>query len=184
MIKRIIISILLIGGLVLSGTAFAGGTDQLGQGGYPSAPHKIYRLVHNPNAVALSANDIVIWDLDADNGVSVTTTLVSGNSAVAGITVEIIPAQATAANTAALDIGRANWGLMQTYGYTTVDVAATHTTVHPGEAFGTSVNAGEITVFTIGGSVPNAPTALGKAGFSYDALTADGTDAEVFLQLD
>ncbi len=178
------IAVLLMGGLAFSGLAFAGSTEIFGQGGYPSEPHKIYRLVHNPNATAISAESIVIWDLTADNGVSVTTATVSGDSAVAGILAETLPAQATAANTAAQDIGKANWALMQTYGLAQVyvDIAVGL----EGSAMGASAPTGG----RVGEASPYAemynphPRYSGMAGFFYDTADAGDDDVECFLTLD
>ena len=170
---------LLVAFLLIGGLAFAGGTDQLGQGGYPSDAHRIYRLVHNAGAGELAANAMVIWDLTEDNGVSVTTTTLSSDSAVAGILIEAISAQSIAANTAAEDIGRANWGLMQTFGLSTVDITAAVDIA--GSAMGTGTVAGEANMFS-----PSTTQAIlnGKAGFFYDAAAAGAEDVECFLILD
>ncbi len=173
------IAVLLVGGLAFSGLVFAGSTEILGQGGYPSDPHKIYRLVHNPNATVISAEQIVIWDLTIDNGVSVTLTTTSGDSAVAGIMVELLPKQATASNTAAQDIGKANWALMQTYGLAQVSVFPAIQTA--GNAMGTSNKAGEAGSFVANASTSNAN---GFAGFFYDTGALNGDDVECFLILD
>jgi hypothetical protein len=179
--KKIIFSIF-VATLLMGGIAFAGSAEILGQGGYPSDAHKIYRFVHNAGAVELAENAIVVWDTTMDNGVSVTTTKISGDSTVAGILTEAIPGQATAANTAALDIGLANWGLMQTYGLAEVNVATGNTPI-AGEAFGCSTTLGEAATYAIHGGGATA-IQIGKAGFYYDDAVSGEDDVEVFLMLD
>lgn len=174
------IAVLLMGGLAFSGLAFAGSTEIFGQGGYQSDPHRIYRLVHNPNTTAISAESIVIWDLTADNGVSVNTTTLSGDSAVAGILAEILPAQVTDANTAAKDIGKANWALMQTYGFAEVFVGTAVGTA--GDAMGTGTKVGEANVFVNSNST--LATQQGFAGFFYDTASQYEDDVQCFLRLD
>lgn len=175
----LLIAILLVGGLAFSGLAFAGSTEIFGQGGFQSTPHRIYRLVHNPNATVVSAERLVIWDLTIDNGVSVSYSTTSGDSAVAGILVEAILGQVIASNTAAEDIGKRNWGLMQTYGLAAVSVASGVGTA--GNAMGTSPTAGEAGDFTANTSTSNAN---GMAGFFYDTAAAGEDEVECFLVLD
>ncbi len=173
------IAVLLVGGLAFSGLAFAGSAEIFGQGGYPSDPHKIFRLVHNPNATVISAEAIVIWDLTADNGVSVTVSTTSGDSAVAGILTEALPAQVTASNTVAQDIGKANWVLMQTYGLAEVSVGREVNTA--GAAMGTSSVSGAAGEFIANASTSNSN---GFAGFFYDTALPGEDDVECFLVLD
>src|SRR3990167_4305393 len=87
--------------LLLAGQAFAatpgfrqnpGTGDILGQGKYQSDAHKIFRLVRYvqpsatfASAATLAADSIVVWDVTNDDGVTVTTTTISSDSAVAGI---------------------------------------------------------------------------------------------------
>lgn len=169
-----------MGGLAFSGLALAGSTEILGQGGYPSDPHRIYRYVHNPNATEISAESIVIWDLTADNGVSVNTTTLSGDSAVAGILVETLPAQVASSNTAAQDIGRNNWAFMQTYGLAEVFVGLA--VITEGSAMGTGTQVGEANVYGPGADA--LPTQRGFAGFFYDTASALEDDVKCFLVLD
>ena len=110
------IAALLIVGLSY-GTAFAqagfrsdpGTGDILGQGKYQSDAHKIFRMVRYvqvafDTTTALAADSIVVWDVTNDDGVTITTTTISSDSAVAGIIVQQALTQDTDANT---DVGTA-----------------------------------------------------------------------------
>lgn len=183
----------------MAGIAFAatpgyrqnpGTGDILGQGKYQSDAHKIFRMVRYvpvtyAGATALAADSIVIWDLSADDGVTVTTTTTSRDSAVAGIIVVQALTPDVDGNTAVQDIGHPNWTWLQTYGLSQVDLNTT-AGVSAGYAFGTSATAGEVTYFipssnnsdiTVGDSARQ-----GNAGFFYDAATAGDNDVQVFLK--
>ncbi len=180
--KRLFISFLFIAFLLVGGVAFAGGIDQLGQGGFPSDAHIIYRFVRNAGNAELAADTLATWDLSEDDGVTITTSTISGDSAVAGILKKAIAAQATSGNTAAEDIGKANWGLLQTYGLSQVNNAAGFTP-NAGDAFSCSTTAGEAAPYSVGGLGATA-NQQGMAGFYYDSATSGEDDVEVFLVLD
>lgn len=188
----IFIAVLLIGGLSL-GQAFAvtpgyrqdpGTGDILGQGKYQSDPHKIFRMVRyvqltHDNASTVDADAIMVWSLQEDDGVTITTSTTSSDSTVAGIIVTRALTQDTDGNTAAQDRGKDNWTWLQTYGLSQADVASTGGVGQfAGSKFGTSATAG-----LIAGFVPNTtnPELNGAAGFVYDASAASATDIEVFL---
>lgn len=164
---------------VSGGLAFAG-SDQLGAGGYPSEPHKIFRFVHNSTSSALAIRDVVVWDVDAGaaNGISVATTSISPDSTVAGILVEAIPAQALNSNSATDDIGKENWGLMQTYGLASVDITLA---VISKDAMGTSTTAGEANPYR---PDPVRSNRQGFAGFFYESATGGTDEVPCFLNLD
>jgi len=180
--------------LLCVGVAFAatpgyrqdpGTGDILGQGKYQSDAHKIFRMVrYVPTTYAgadtLDAPALVIWSLTADDGVTVTTTTTSADSAVAGIIVTQALTPDVDGNTAVEDRGGVNWTWLQTYGYSTVDI--TVQAVAAGEAFGASTTAGEANSFTIIAAM-NA-RAMGIAGFLYDKADAEAEDVECFLTLD
>lgn len=185
--------LLTLAALLIGGQAFAatpgyeqnpGTGDILGQGKYQSDAHKIFRMVRYvpatyAGATTLAADSIVIWDLAADDGVTVTTTTTSGDSSVAGIIVTQALTPDTDGNTAAQDRGKGNWTWLQTYGLSQVDLASGASNVLAGASFGTSTTAGESAAFTV---VNTANTqAFGIAGFYYDAATAGDNDVQVFL---
>ena len=181
--RRLFLAILSV--LFISSLAFAqaspGTGDKLGQGKRPSDPHKIFRYVRHVGTAgssALAAGDIVIWDLAQDDGVSVATTIVSSDSAVAGVLATQILTADTLTNTAAKDTGKDNWGWLQTYGYATCDLATGLGNVLAGYAVGTSSVAGEMTAC---GAVPGTPNRQKCVGFSYDDATAAADDVEIFI---
>lgn len=194
MFKKILYLTLAI--LLVSGVAFAdtpgyrqshGVGDILGQGKYQSDPHKIFRMVrYDPptflGSETLAKDSIVIWDLSADDGVTVTTTTTSSDSSVAGILATQALTPEVDGNTAAEDRGKQNWTWLQTYGLAQVNAVATVGVVATaGAAMGTSTTAGEAAQFVASATDPNAN---GNAGFFYDAAAAGTDDVECFLKLD
>ena len=161
--------------------------DILGQNRYQSDPHKIFRMVRyvQPSAtwasettVALGA--IVVWDVTNDDGVTITTTTTSGDSAVAGIIVAQALTQDTQNNTAVQDVGKDNWTWLQTYGYNAVvDFAASVGKVdYAGSAFSTSTTAKEAAQC---GVAANDGRRVRCAGIVYDTASAGDDNVEVFL---
>ena len=187
-ISFIVLAILLVCGVAVAASPGyrqdPGTGDILGQGKYQSDPHKIFRMVRYDQVImgasTLAADSIVIWDLTADDGITVTTTTTSSDSAVAGITVVATLTQETDGNTAVQDRGKRNWTWMQTYGLSQVNFVATVGRVSiAGASFGTSTTAGEAAQF-----LPHTtkPQLQGNAGFAYDAAAAGTDDVEVFLK--
>jgi hypothetical protein len=182
----IFLAILLMAGNVYAATpgyrSDPGIGDILGQGKQPSDPHRIFRLVRyhaaTLGASALAANSIVIWNLTDDDGVTVTTSTTSADSAVAGIIVQQA-LTSDAGNTAAQDVGNVNWTWLQTYGLTTVNLATTTAAVVAGDALGTSTVAGESAPF-----LPSTTNegANGNCGFYYDAAVTGDDGVQVFLR--
>ena len=192
--NRFIFSLLAF--ILVAGIAFAatpgyrsspGTGDIMGQGKYQSDPHKIFRMVRYiprtySGAIALSADSIVIWDLTSDDGVTITTTSTSYDSAVAGIIVQnALTPDAVCCNSAADDRGKRNWTWLQTYGLSQVNVTPNTAVVSAGAALAASAVAGEAVPFIGGGT---ASTTQGMAGFFYDAAAAGADDVEVFLNID
>lgn len=191
--RKYILSVFAV--LLLSGTAFAapgntlnpGVGDILGQGKYQSDPHRIFRMVRfvQPSATfgsaaTLEANSIVVWDVTNDDGVTVTTSIISSDATVAGVIATNALTQDTSGNTAAQDIGKDNWTWLQTYGSATVNFAPTVGTVNvAGAQFGTSTTLGEaaMCVYNSGRADLN-----GCAGIAYDSATAGDDDVEVFIK--
>ena len=155
----------------------------LGQRGTQDEGNKIFRMVRYVQVIlgasTLAADSIVIWDLTADDGVTITTTTTSSDSAVAGIIVQQALTQDTNGNTAIQDRGKDNWTWLQTYGLSKVDFVATVGVVSAaGNSFGTSTTAGEAAQY-----LPSTtdPGLQGKAGFAYDTATAGDNDVQVFI---
>ena len=187
---------LIVVALFLGSTAFAltgpGIGDIMGQGKLPSDPHKVFRLVRYcppdtsdalfSTASSLTADSIVIWDCNSDDGVTVTTTTTSYDSAVAGVVVLAIltPDYGTQGISAFEAIGKRNWGWLQTYGLSEVTVQADGV-ASVKSALACGSEAGKASLFL--GSTTSS-TVQGNAGFYYDAVTTTKTDAEVFLNID
>ena len=190
-----VISLVLVA-LLMASVAFAvqplkspGVGDILGQGKFPSDPHRIFRLVRyipptgGYDSTTLVVDSIVIWDTNSDDGVTITTTTTSPDSAVAGITAVATLTPDTIAylgKTAANSIGSRNWTWLQTYGKAEVRINGTNA-VAVGNAMGTSGTAGEADIFVA--STSDA-TKNGNAGFFYDAGAAAADDVECFVRLD
>ena len=192
---RKIISLVLIA-LLMSSVAFAAtpGRD-LGHGAgdvagnnssrYDWDPQRTFRLVRyvptggSANSTTLVTESIVIWDLTSDDGVTVTTTTTSYNSAVAGIIVQAALTPTTLSNTAKQDYGLRNWTWLQTYGKAEVRVQTDSGTVTAGDAMSTGDVAGEAADFLA--STTDAG-AQGYAGFFYDTASGAADDVEVFIR--
>lgn len=194
--KKIMTIVIVVLVAVMMGTsAFAkpnisgGNGDIMGQGKFPSDPHKIFRLVRyipasgGPDSGTLAAESIVVWDTTSDDGVTVTTSTTSYDSAVAGILVleGITPEISTNGWSAVSSIGRRSWTWLQTYGKAQVRVQSDSSEVDAGDAMGCGDDAGEATDFLP--SVTDA-TANGNAGFFYDDATAGADDIDCFVMCD
>ena len=180
--------------LLMSGIAFAaqpgnrtspGIGDIMGNGGVPSDPHRIFRLVRcvpasgSADITTISANSIVIWDTTSADGVTVTTTTNSCDSRVAGVLVVSALTPESLGKTAAEAIGRRNWTWLQTYGLCTVDLSAETSVNTAGKAIGTSrsaYNAGEFCA-----ADQTSSSYQGKAGFVVTAASTTGGSAVCFL---
>lgn len=188
------VSILALAILFIAGVAFAatpGYRQDVGAGdilssGYQSTPGKIFRMVRYvpttySGATTLIADSIVIWNLTEDDGVTITTSTTSYDSAVAGIIVARALTPDTDGNTAAQDRGGVNWTWLQTYGLSEVRVDGDCCVSSAGEAMGCSTTAGEAAPFV---SSTSDARLQGNAGFFFDAASAGDDDVECFISLD
>ena len=122
----------------------------------------------------------MVWDLTSDDGVTVTTTTTSSDTAVAGIIATAVATPDTEGLSASQAVGDSNWTWLQTYGKANVNLVATTTNVGvAGSAMGTSATAGEAIVHTV---VEDDARTYGFAGFWYDTATAGDDGVEVFLK--
>ncbi len=201
-----LISLFAIALLICGGVAFAAGPtgpnksgDILGQSKFTSEPHRIFRLVRfvqpESDIVAgfgtnyyLSAGSIVTWDTraggpfgDLADGVTVTTTLTSYDSRIAGIIAVSAFSQDVLGNTAYQDIVDNNWTYLQTYGY--VDNArGGRYSASSGDALTAGSTPGDITSFA---TIPNGAHTSGKwgiAGFYMEDATISENNIKVFLR--
>jgi len=157
------------------------------QGGTQSDPGKTFRMVRYVPAggtgeatdTTLVAGSIVIWDLVSDDGVTVTTTTTSYDSAVAGIIVQAALTPVTLSNTAVQDRGGRNWTWLQTHGLSEVRIQTDSSTVTAGDALATGDVAGEAADFLASASDAGAN---GNAGFFYDTGAAAADNVECFIK--
>lgn len=191
-IISLVLVALLIGTVAYAAQPLAspGEGDIMGAGQFPSDPGKIFRLVRYMPALGtmdsetLTAESIMIWDLNSDDGVTITESTTSYDSAVAGITaVQTLTSGTVTAcgRTAVLDIGAPNWTWLQTYGKAEVRVQTTSGTVTAGDAMSCGSIAGMACDFLASAT---ASGANGNAGFFYDTASAAETDVECFLICD
>jgi hypothetical protein len=184
------VAILLMAGLAIAATpgrdVSPGKGDIAGNvGRYDQDPHKTFRLVRyvpvggSANSATLAAESIVVWDLTSKDGVTVTTTTTSYDSAVAGIIVNAALTPQTLGQTAAYDAGKRNWTWLQTYGLAEVRVQADSSTVTAGDALAAGSTAGEACDFLASASASNAN---GNAGVFLETGAAAADDVLVFLK--
>ncbi len=155
-------------------------------GGTAADPVRIYQLVRYPvtNASSvvsvsnvLSAGDVVVWDTVSDDGVTVNAVNAGGMSrdAVAGVVVATITGDVGAVD-AVTDIGRKNWGYIQTYGLCTHSKAV-GAIAFAGQSLTASSTPGYAVVIDTG-STSNAA----RLGFAYDTSAATGA-VEMFVDV-
>lgn len=188
-----IISIFLVA-LLVAGSAFAatpgfrlspgiGENKTSVQGGQQSDPGKTFRLVRyvppsgSSASTTLVTESIVVYDVISDDGVTVTTSTTSYDSAVAGIIVQAALTPETLGNTAAQDRGKRNWTWLQTHGLAQVRVHADGP-VTAGDALSVGGTAGEACEFLASASSSGLN---GNAGFFYDSALAAVDDVECFV---
>jgi hypothetical protein len=198
--KKIFILVLaalfVLSGFAMAAPNYSPGTGDIFGNGTPAGEsHKIFRLVRNgyvgssvANTGGVSVDSIVIWDTISDDGRTVTLSTTSGDSRVAGVVVGgiMLSSEAgTIGNTATQQIGKRNWGWIQTYGKCEVSMDATSSVVagyaigcgsQPGQASGFSPLSGGATI-----AITHAAN-MGMAGFAYDDAAASGANTEVFLK--
>lgn len=180
-----LLAVLLMAGQALAQPSpLSSAGDILGQGDVPSEAHKIFRFVRYvpvtyAGSTALAADSIVVWNTSEDDGVTITTTTTSGDTAVAGIVIASIVTPDVSGNTAFQDVGKRNWGWLQTYGKAQVDLVSGGANVVAKDAFGTSTTAAESAPYSDGAS--GIPSQQGQAGFYQDAATAGDNDVDVFI---
>lgn len=156
-------------------------SEKRGTGAPGYVPYKEVQLIrfaeNAPNAVGLSAGDVVLWNTVSDDGVTVMLAA-SGVSvdAVAGVIVSpIIGTAETVGTTPGIDYGRRNWGYMQVRGYCpTVNI-----TSGPDSAGG-ALYASTTARYATGQSATYSDVSR-SMGFAYDA--ASSGQSEAFLDL-
>lgn len=189
------LALLLVGGNVMAaydeGTAINNKEQSKGSA---ADPVRVYRLVRYPevapNVPSISAGEVLIWDMNSDDGVTVNRlayptngatgmvafTGVGSTDSVAGIAVaEILTADV--AVSASSNIGARNWGYVQTYGPAATAMVQATTTA--GGAIAANDTAGDqLYAIPVTGVNPRAGAIF---AFAMDACSSDG-NCEVFIE--
>ncbi len=187
-IYSILLALFVLGG----GIAFAYDSDgnvhkEEGSGASIADAVRVYQLVRYPSVEAggvrnfLSSGDVVVWDTNSDDGVTVNLTSMVGQSrdAVAGIVVSSTITGDTASGTAVQDIGHKNWGYIQTYGLCSV-AKITGVVAFAGQPIGAdATNPGyAVAIDSATATVRTVPL-----GFAYDSqATITTSGGKVFIK--
>ena len=150
---------------------------------------RVIKLVRHasadPNANTIVSGDALRYSTVSDDGVTVAPTLVSADTAFAGIACTSIQSSDSSSGTSAQDDGgRRNWGWITIHGPATANVRAGGTSHSAGDPFITSSDASRITGMQAGTGQPTSVTlaqSAGKGGFFFSASAASDTTAEVFV---
>ena len=193
--------------LVVAAPAYAIDEPQLanyiikrGTGGKQSEAVRKVRLVRYSvrNNAGLSATrdlasrDLVVWDTNSDDGVSVRMTSTSADGAIAGIVASATILTADNAQNWVGDAdGQRNWGWIIVSGKAVVNlsVGGGINAAAVGDPFVTSRDTGVATTFeahsndAVADMTHNMKTATKRGGFFFDAPTAGDGSVEVFVQL-
>ena len=138
---------------------------------------RIVKLVRNPlmgnSAVSFVSTDSVVYDLVSDDGVTVTTSVVSADNAFAGICATAIPSADISTSTLVDDVGRRNWGWIVVHGPAVAKISAGGTNGNAaGDPFITSVDVGTVTTLE---------TLVNVAAADINRVTKDVTAASGFF---
>lgn len=165
-------------------------------GGRASSSTRIVKLVRNSeqgqNSVAIASGDVVVYDTNSDDGVTVRLTTTSADGAIAGIAVTSIPTSDTVQNSAADGDGMRNWGWIIVHGKANAKVGAGGANGNAiGDVVITSTDSGAVTTFRDLANPTAVATAAGvnravtgRGGFFLDAADASSTTSEVFVNLE
>lgn len=140
----------------------------------------------------LVSNDLVVWDTNSDDGVSIRMTSTSSDGAIAGVVASTTIFTADAAqNFVGEANGARNWGWIVVSGLTTVRLSegAGFNAAAVGDPFITSRDTGAATTFEVSSNdtttniTDNIKNAGDRGGFFFDAPSAGDSSVEVFVQL-
>lgn len=138
----------------------------------------------------LVSNDLVVWDTNSDDAVSVRMTSTSADGAVAGVVCSNTILTADNAQNFVGDAnGQRNWGWIVVDGFATVRVQPGTNGAAIGDPVLTSRDTGAAATFetlsvdSTADVTTNAKLATKSAGFFFDTLAATDTTAEIYVQL-
>lgn len=142
------------------------------------------------NDASLVSGDLVVWDTNSDDGVSIRTTTTSADGAIAGVVCTTIATADSVQNSAHEGAGRRNWGWIVVSGPMVVDLTAAGSNgAAVGDAFITSTDATVATRFEttptayLNGAYTERVTRTNRGGFFLDTPAVGDTSVEVFVQL-
>ena len=143
------------------------------------------------NASGLVSGDLVVWDTNSDDGVSIRTTTTSADASIAGIVATAISTADSVQNSAQEGAGRRNWGWIVVSGPMVVEINDGDNDAAVGDFFITSTDA--TVACTIENRVAGQATHVengglrelsAMGGFFLDTPTAGDTSAEVYVRLE
>ena len=143
------------------------------------------------DGASLVSGDLVIWDTNSDDGVTITTTTTSADGRIAGIISSTIPTADSVQNSAQEGAGRRNWGWMVVSGPMVVDLTAAGSNgAAVGDAFITSTDSTVATRFEtvppvhLNGAYNERLTRNPQGGFFLDTPAVGDTSVEVFVHIE
>jgi len=185
--------------LALAVPSFAGGPYDVGEiKGTPrkqGEPVRTYKLVRfstrGPNIASLTSNDVVVYDTNSGDGVSVRTTTTSADASIAGIVSMTIPSADSASTNAFDDAGKRNWGFILVHGPAKAKASAGGTNgAAAGTFWITSKDSGAITgVESLSSNDAAAVRSAarvsgGVGGVFFDSADGSSTSYDVFVRLE
>lgn len=194
--KKFLIALLVAALVMPMGLAYAragldGDGGDIGGKAYDWSPERTFRWVRyipetqSNTSATLSAESIVIWSLTSADGVTVTRTTTSGDTAVAGVVKwAILTHEAgTWGNTAQEDYGKRNWGWLQTYGLGEVHIWSPDAVATAGWAFGTGATVTQAAGWGLSGTnTSTSPADKGNAGVLLESVTTATENVAVFIK--
>lgn len=179
-----LISILaLIGGVAFSGKGFAEEQVDAGQQRGQANSIRSWFIARNARQdTTISADRVVVFDTISDDGVSVTTSTLSSDPLVVGVTMDIIPSitsNATAPNSS----GTVNWGRVQIYGlHTAVSWDSGATACIAGSLVGNALTAGTASLFKpLSQDTTVAAISRDNFGFTTAACASTSKTMDIFI---
>ena len=152
--------------------------------GEPVRTYKLIRFsTRGPNIASLASNDVVVYDTNSDDSVSVRTTTTSADAAIAGVVQMTIQSADSNATSAFDDAGKRNWGYILVHGPAKVSIG-TGSSFTVGQAWMTSADAGKAGNWAAPTAYDTKMSNSPVGGFFYDTATASDTTAEVFVRLE
>ena len=204
-ILTVFLAILLVAGVAFGAVTIAvqpgyktsPGVGDIQTAGAQDTAYKTFRMVRyvprSANSHILSKDRIVVWCADAltgQDGLTVTTSLVSYDNTVAGVTVSNLLSRSadviTQYSGVSADVGKINWGWIQTGGIAQVDMGASVDviSVDPGDLLSCGGGAGNegLAVGFIFPPTPYDPGLMGVIGPALEPAGSSSTDIAVYLK--